>query len=329
MAFSITATSLPEVRLVLPDRFGDDRGFFSETYSRRAFAAAGIADEFVQDNHSVSLQKGVVRGLHFQVPPHAQAKLVRVTRGSIFDVAVDIRLGSPTYGRHVGAVLSAAKWQQIWIPEGFAHGFCTLEPDTEVLYKVTDYYAPECDRGLNWDDPALAIAWPVAPHEVVLSTEGCAASAVGGLEKQFRHLDRKTWRRMRVLVTGGAGFIGSAVCRHLVGDLGAEVLNVDKLTYAANPRSLDPIAHDERYRFLRADICDRTAMEAAFDGFHPDAVLHLAAESHVDRSIDGPPPSSRPTSSAPTRCSRPRARYWSRAAGGRTGALPFPACLDR
>ena len=181
----VTDLSVPGIKLITLKIFRDARGLFCETFNARALVAAGISAAFVQDNHSVSLQKGVVRGLHFQVPPHAQAKLVRVTRGSIFDVAVDIRVGSPTYGRHVGAVLSAAKWQQIWIPEGFAHGFCTLEPETEVLYKVTDYYAPECDRGLKWDDPALAIAWPVAPHEVVLSPKDAQHPLLADLRSSF------------------------------------------------------------------------------------------------------------------------------------------------
>lgn len=165
----VTDLALSGIKLIKPKIFRDGRGFFSETFNARALAVVGITATFVQDNHSLSRQKGVVRGLHFQAPPHAQGKLVRVSRGSIFDVAVDIRVGSPTYGRHVSAVLSAANWQQIWIPEGFAHGFCTLETDTEVLYKVTDTYAPECDRGLKWDDAALAIAWPVAPSAAILS----------------------------------------------------------------------------------------------------------------------------------------------------------------
>ena len=169
MAVSITPLSLPEVRLVVPDRFGDDRGFFSETYSRRALAAAGIVDEFVQDNHSLSARPGTVRGLHYQAPPFAQAKLVRVTRGAVFDVAVDIRRGSPTFGRHVSCTLSAAAWNQVLVPEGFAHGFCTLEPDTEVVYKVTGYYSREHDRGIRWDDPELAIPWPVDPAAAFLS----------------------------------------------------------------------------------------------------------------------------------------------------------------
>jgi dTDP-4-dehydrorhamnose 3,5-epimerase len=169
MAVSVTPLSLPEVRLVAPDRFGDDRGFFSETYSRRALAAAGIVDEFVQDNHSLSALPGTVRGLHYQLPPFAQAKLVRVTRGAVFDVAVDLRRGSPTFGRHVSCTLSAEAWNQVFVPEGFAHGFCTLEPGTEVVYKVTAYYSREHDRGIRWDDPELGIPWPVDPAAAVLS----------------------------------------------------------------------------------------------------------------------------------------------------------------
>lgn len=165
----ITATDIPDVKLITPKKFGDHRGFFSETYNRKAFADAGIDLEFVQDNHSLSAQKGVLRGLHFQLPPFAQDKLVRVVRGSILDVAVDIRRSSPTFGRHVTAVLSAANWQQMFVPAGFAHGFVTLEPDTEVVYKVTNYYAPQHDRGILWNDPALGIEWPVSPADVTLS----------------------------------------------------------------------------------------------------------------------------------------------------------------
>lgn len=160
---------LPEVKLIAPRIHRDARGFFMETYNARAYAAAGIASGFVQDNHSLSLETGTLRGLHFQAPPHAQGKLVRVLRGSIFDVAVDIRHGSPTFGRWVGADLSAANGHQLWVPPGFAHGFCTLEPATEVAYKVTDYYAPEVDFGLAWDDPALGIRWPLPPAGAILS----------------------------------------------------------------------------------------------------------------------------------------------------------------
>jgi dTDP-4-dehydrorhamnose 3,5-epimerase len=165
----ITSLNIAEIKLLVPQIHRDARGFFSETWSRRALEAAGIAAEFVQDNHSLSVEVGTLRGLHFQAPPHAQSKLLRVARGAVFDVAVDIRVGSPTYGQHVSVVLSAANRTQIWIPAGFAHGYCTLEPNTEVIYKVTDYYAPECDRGLQWDDAALGIGWPVDPANVRLS----------------------------------------------------------------------------------------------------------------------------------------------------------------
>ncbi len=165
----LESLAIPDVKRLVPRVFGDERGAFAETYSQRALEAAGLQVAFVQDNHSISRAKGVVRGLHFQKPPRAQGKLVRVTRGAIFDVAVDIREGSPTYGRHVGTMLSAENWAQLWVPPGFAHGFCTLEPDTEVLYKVTDYYAPESDSGIAWDDPALGIDWPVTAAEATLS----------------------------------------------------------------------------------------------------------------------------------------------------------------
>ena len=145
------------------------RGFFSEVYNRKVLAEAGVTTEFVQDNHSLSAEKGVVRGLHFQAPPFAQAKLVRVVRGSVLDVAVDLRTRSPTYGRHVKAVLSAEAWNQIFVPIGFAHGFMTLEPNTEVVYKVSDYFAPEHDMGLLWNDPALEIDWPLVERGVLLS----------------------------------------------------------------------------------------------------------------------------------------------------------------
>lgn len=150
-------------------RFADARGIFAETYSRRDFIELGVAEELVQDNQSLSRPVGTVRGLHFQLPPRAQAKLVRVLRGRILDVAVDLRSGSPTRGRHVAAELSAESGLMLYVPAGFAHGFATREPDTEVAYKVSDTYAPDCDRGLAWDDPALGIDWQVAPEAAVLS----------------------------------------------------------------------------------------------------------------------------------------------------------------
>ena len=161
--------TIPDVKVLIPEKHGDHRGFFSETYSRRALAQAGIDTEFVQDNHSLSARTGTVRGLHFQAPPRAQDKLVRVVRGSIFDVAVDLRRSSPTYGRHVSVVLSADAWNEILVPVGFAHGLMTLEPETEVIYKVSDYYAPDHDKGLLWNDPSLGIPWPLPEQDAVVS----------------------------------------------------------------------------------------------------------------------------------------------------------------
>jgi dTDP-4-dehydrorhamnose 3,5-epimerase len=161
--------SIPGPLLLFPRKFEDSRGFMSETYNQRSCESIIGEVSFVQDNHSLSLSVGTIRGLHFQAPPSAQGKLVRVIRGSIFDVAVDIRHGSPTFGQFVSTVLSAANWAQFWIPIGFAHGFCALEPDTEVIYKVSDYYSPADDRGLAFDDPALGIPWPVEPELAILS----------------------------------------------------------------------------------------------------------------------------------------------------------------
>ena len=165
----VEETALAGVRIITPRKLGDERGFFSETYNRQAFAAAGVALEFAQDNQSLSAERGTVRGLHFQTPPFAQDKLVRVLRGAIFDVVVDLRRSSPTFGQHLAVELSAANWRQLFIPIGFAHGFCTLEADTEVFYKVTNYYSAAHDRGLAWDDEALGIAWPFAKGRLILS----------------------------------------------------------------------------------------------------------------------------------------------------------------
>lgn len=167
----IERTAIPDVLILRPKRHGDPRGFFSETYSRPVLAAAGIDLDFVQDNHAYSAAKGTVRGLHFQTPPFAQAKLIRVTRGAILDVAVDIRRNSPTFGRHVAVQIDAESWNQILIPAGFAHGLCTLTEDVEVLYKVSAPYAPDHDKGLAWDDPDLGIAWPVTGEAAILSAK--------------------------------------------------------------------------------------------------------------------------------------------------------------
>lgn len=171
--------------LLEPKKFGDERGFFSETYNRRQLAALGFDAEFVQDNQSLSVEVGVVRGLHFQSPPQAQAKLVRVVRGAILDVAVDLRRGSPTYGDHVAVELSAANWRQLLVPAGFAHGFATLVPETEIVYKVTGYYAPDHDHGLLWNDPALGIDWPVAAEAAILSAKDRIQPRLAEIDSPF------------------------------------------------------------------------------------------------------------------------------------------------
>ncbi|ERI12791.1 dTDP-4-dehydrorhamnose 3,5-epimerase [Ochrobactrum sp. MC-1LL] len=165
----VRSLGLDGVFEIIPRKFGDDRGFFSETYNANSFAEAGIDLQFVQDNHSFSAAKGVVRGLHYQLPTRAQDKLVRVIRGAILDVAVDIRKSSPTFGKWVALEVSAEKWNQILVPKGFAHGFMTLVENTEVIYKVTEYYSPEHDRSIRFDDPAIGIEWPLPSSGVQLS----------------------------------------------------------------------------------------------------------------------------------------------------------------
>ncbi|MGP9813719.1 dTDP-4-dehydrorhamnose 3,5-epimerase [Rhodopseudomonas sp. NSM] len=166
---TVTPTAIEVVKVIVPKGFADTRGVFCETYNHRRFVEHGIAFDFVQDNQSSSAQAGTIRGLHFQSHPAAQDKLVRVLRGRILDVAVDLRRASPTYGKWVAEELSADNGKQLLVPVGFAHGFCTLEPDTLVLYKVTGYYSPAHDLGVAWNDPDLAIDWPVTPDKAVLS----------------------------------------------------------------------------------------------------------------------------------------------------------------
>jgi len=162
-------TAIPDVKILVPKQFKDHRGFFSEVYSHKAISELGLATGFIQDNHSLSVEKGVLRGLHYQVAPMAQDKLIRVVRGAILDVAVDIRRSSPTFGKHVTALISADNWRQVLVPVGFAHGFVTLEPNTEVLYKVSAYYSPAHERGIKWNDPALGIDWGVTEGQAILS----------------------------------------------------------------------------------------------------------------------------------------------------------------
>jgi dTDP-4-dehydrorhamnose 3,5-epimerase len=181
----IRALAIADVYEILPRKFGDERGFFSETYSDVAMKAAGLPTQWMQDNHSFSAAQGVLRGLHYQMEPMAQDKLVRVVRGRIFDVAVDIRAGSPTFGKWVSLEVSAQTWNQIFVPKGFAHGFVTLEPDTEVVYKVTNGYAPELDRCIRWDDPAIGIVWPLDGRTPQLSAKDAGAALLSHQQTGF------------------------------------------------------------------------------------------------------------------------------------------------
>ena len=184
MSLTVTETKIKGVYLITPKKFGDDRGFFSETYNAGALKKSGIESQFCQDNHSFSATPGTLRGLHFQTAPMAQTKLVRVTRGAVLDVAVDIRRGSATYGQHVAVELSAQNWSQLLVPTGFAHGFCTLIPDTEVLYKVDAPYSPDDEGGLLWSDPALGIEWPDFAGAVVAERDA-QWPGIGTFESPF------------------------------------------------------------------------------------------------------------------------------------------------
>jgi dTDP-4-dehydrorhamnose 3,5-epimerase len=178
-------TPLVGVKLITPRRFGDNRGFFSESYSVKAMAGQGIDIAFVQDNHSLSMTVGTIRGLHFQKPPHAQDKLVRCGRGCLFDVAVDIRKGSPTYGQWFGAELSFENGRQLLIPKGFAHGFVTRAPETEIIYKCSDYYHPETEGAVIWNDPDIGIDWGMGDLEPVLSAKDAVAGRLADLDSAF------------------------------------------------------------------------------------------------------------------------------------------------
>jgi dTDP-4-dehydrorhamnose 3,5-epimerase len=183
--FAAERLSIPDVVLIMARRFADSRGWFMESWKAPAFAELGVAAEFVQDNHSMSARRGTVRGLHFQSPPRAQAKLVRVLRGAIYDVAVDLRRGSPTYGQQCGATLTAAGGEQLFVPRGFAHGFCTLEDETEVAYKVDDVYAPECDGGLLWSDADIGVNWPCPAAEILVSDKDAKLPNFAGFHSPF------------------------------------------------------------------------------------------------------------------------------------------------
>lgn len=181
----IEKTNLPGVLALTPKRFGDDRGFFCESWNRKTMADAGVDIEFVQDNHSLSGKVGTIRGLHFQAPPHAQTKLVRCGRGRLFDVAVDIRKGSPSYGKWTGVELSFENGKQLLVPAGFLHGFVTLEPDTEIVYKCSDYYSSECDGAVRFDDPGIGIDWGMDTSKAHLSEKDTTAPLLSQFNSPF------------------------------------------------------------------------------------------------------------------------------------------------
>ncbi len=180
-----TRFELDGVQVVRPERHQDERGFLSEVFNRRALEAVGIVDDFVQENHILSRDPGTIRGLHFQVEPHPAAKLLRVVKGTIFDVVVDLRHNSGTYGEHVAVELSVSSWEQIYVPIGFAHGFCSLEPNTEVAYRVSDYWSPEVDKGVLWNDPDLGIRWPVNEDDAIVSDKDRTQPRLAELPRYF------------------------------------------------------------------------------------------------------------------------------------------------
>ena len=182
----IERLEIEDIFVLIPTKHGDSRGFFSETYRKEFLHAEGVNADFEQENHVYSAERGVLRGLHFQIPPHAQGKLVRCTRGSILDVGVDIRKGSPTYGRYVAVELSADNWKQLWVPPGFAHGYVTLEANCEVVYKVTDYWAQDCERGIAWDDPGLGIDWKIPTVDLILSEKDRLNSRLADMVSPFQ-----------------------------------------------------------------------------------------------------------------------------------------------
>jgi dTDP-4-dehydrorhamnose 3,5-epimerase len=186
----IEALEVEDILVIAPAKHGDHRGFFSETYRHDLLRDHGLELNFVQDNHVYSAECGVLRGLHFQNPPHAQGKLVRCVRGAILDVGVDIRNGSPTFGRHVAVELSATNWKQLWLPPGFAHGYVTLEPDCEVIYKVTDYYTQASERGIAWNDPDLGIDWSISGAKLVLSDKDCKNPRLAEVASPFQYQQR-------------------------------------------------------------------------------------------------------------------------------------------
>jgi dTDP-4-dehydrorhamnose 3,5-epimerase len=191
-AMQIERLSIKDLLVIVPMKRIDHRGFFSETYRSEVLRSQGLTADFVQENHVYSAERGVLRGLHFQIPPRAQGKLVRCIRGAILDVAVDIRKQSPTYGHHVTLELSAANWKQFWLPPGFAHGYITLEPDCEVIYKVTDYWAPDYERGIVWNDPSLDIDWRCSSADIIMADKDRSNPRLADVDPVFHYAPRNS-----------------------------------------------------------------------------------------------------------------------------------------
>lgn len=288
---NIIRTEIPDVLIIEPRIFEDERGFFMETYHKDKYREFGIPSTFVQDNFSYS-QKGTLRGLHYQAPPFEQGKLIQVTRGSVLDVAVDIRFGSPTFGKYIATVLSDENKRQLWIPPGFAHGFLTLSDNVAFHYKCTNSYSPEHDRGIIWNDPDLNIDWGVKDAEKLeLSEKDKKHKRFKDIEKEFvysseQRNEKKKKEKLKLLVTGGAGFIGANFIHHILNKYpDYKVTNLDALTYAGNLENLNPVENHPNYEFIKGDITDEELVNELVKDV--DIIVHFAAESHVDRSILG------------------------------------------
>ena len=279
----ILDTKIPEVKIIEPDVFGDHRGWFMETWSLPKYEALHFNS--MQDNESFTAKKGTLRGIHFQQDPMAQAKIVRVVRGTVLDVAVDLRKGSPTYLQWVSVELSAENKRQFYIPRGFGHGFVTLTDDVDFCYKADNLYDHPSDRSIRFDDPAIGVDWGVT--DPILSDKDKNAPLLADSDCNFVY--GKGEDVMTIFVTGGAGFIGSNFVFHMLKEHpDYRIVCLDKLTYAGNLSTLAPVMDNPNFRFVKADICDREAVYKLFEEEHPDMVVNFAAESHVDRSIEDP-----------------------------------------
>ena len=293
---NVIKTEVLDVVILEPRVFGDNRGWFMESWSQQKMEDAGLFYQFVQDNHSFSAKKGVLRGLHFQKGEAAQAKLVRCARGAVLDVAVDMRVGSPTYKKWVAVELSAENKRQLLIPRGCLHGFVTLTDDVEFLYKADNYYCPEADRNILWNDPEIGVDWGIE-HPILSEKDAnaptLAQSDIDFIYKKIRR-DNSHDRRgleddMKIIVTGGAGFIGGNFVHLMVNTYPEDqIICLDKLTYAGNMETLQPVMDKPNFQFVKGDIADRPFVYQLFEDVKPDVVINFAAESHVDRSIEDP-----------------------------------------